>query len=89
MTWHANKRVDDGVLSHPTDSKASKFLDESYPSFAADSRNVRLGLATDDFNRFGGLRSDYSIRPVVLIPYNLPPWLCIKQSYSFWSLTDS
>ena len=86
MTRHANKWVDNGVLRHPVDSKAWKSLDESYPSFATDSRNVRLGLASDGFNPFGGLRSDYSIWLVVLIPYSLPPWLCIKQPYSFLSL---
>lgn len=66
-------RIDDGVLRHPADSKAWKSLDESYPSFATDSRNVRLALATDGFNPFGGLSSDYSIWPMVLILYNLPP----------------
>lgn len=86
MTWLANERVDDGVLRHPAASKAWKSLDDSYPLFAADSKNVSLGLATDGFNPFGGLRSDYSIWLVVLIPYNLPPWLCMKQPYSFLSL---
>ena len=73
MRWHTDKRIDDRVLGHPTDSKAWKSLDEFYPSFAFNSQNVRLGLASDGFNPFGGLRSDYYIWPVVLIPYNLPP----------------
>ncbi|XP_057247474.1 uncharacterized protein LOC104885382 [Beta vulgaris subsp. vulgaris] len=42
--------------------------------------------ASDGFNPFGGLRSDYSIWPVFLVVYNLPPWMCMKQSYNILSL---
>jgi len=41
---------------------------------------VRLVLATYGFNPFGNLSTSHSIWPVVLIPYNLPPWMCMKQS---------
>jgi len=44
-----------------------------------EPRNVRLGLASDGFQPFGCSRTPYSIWPVVLIPYNLPPWLCMMQ----------
>ncbi|XP_060182958.1 uncharacterized protein LOC132612901 [Lycium barbarum] len=36
-------------------------------------------LASDGFNPFGTMSTNYSIWPVVLVPYNLPPWLCMKQ----------
>lgn len=48
--------------------------------------NLRLGLATDGFNPFGRLDSRYSIWPVVLIPYNLPPWLCMNKENFILSL---
>ncbi|WVZ13620.1 hypothetical protein V8G54_011186 [Vigna mungo] len=51
-----------------------------HPEFALDPRNVRLGLASDGFNPFGTMSSTYSIWPVFLIPYNLPPWLCMKHT---------
>jgi hypothetical protein len=41
-------------------------------------RNVRLRLAFDGFNPFGMQSLTYSIWPVILVPYNLPPWLCQK-----------
>jgi len=41
---------------------------------------VRLGLATDGFNPYDNLSTSHSIWPVVLIPYNLPPWMCMEQS---------
>ena len=79
MRWHYSKRPkEDGVLRHPADSKAWKHLDELYPSFAAEPRNVRLGLATDGFNPFGNMSNSYSMWPVILVPYNLPPWKCMK-----------
>ncbi|GJR11743.1 reverse transcriptase domain-containing protein [Tanacetum coccineum] len=45
-----------------------------------EPRNVRLGLAADGFNPFGNLSQSYSMWPVILKTYNLPPWLCIKES---------
>ncbi|XP_019267397.1 PREDICTED: uncharacterized protein LOC109244716 [Nicotiana attenuata] len=63
-----------------------KIFDEKYPNFALDPRNVRFGLASDGFNPFGSMSNAYSMWPVILIPYNLPPWLCMKQSNLLLSL---
>ena len=86
MTSHKNKRVDDGVLRHPADSLAWKTFDEKHSSFASDPRNVRFGLASYGFNPFGSMSNAYSMWPVFLIPYNLLPWLCMKQSNILLSL---
>ncbi|XP_038698007.1 uncharacterized protein LOC119995565 [Tripterygium wilfordii] len=86
MKWHANDRIKDGALRHPADSEAWKRFDLQYPEFAKDPRNVQLGLASDGFNPFGTLQSVYSTWPVILMPYNLPPWLCMKQPYFILSL---
>ncbi|GJS52406.1 putative transposase-associated domain-containing protein [Tanacetum coccineum] len=79
MTWHSKERVDDGLIRHPVDSPAWKMFDKKYPEFGCESRNVRLGLASDRFNPFRTMTISHSTWPVVLIPYNLPPWLCMKQ----------
>ncbi|KAD2805096.1 hypothetical protein E3N88_38473 [Mikania micrantha] len=52
----------------------------TYPNFAKEPRNVRLGLAADGFNPFGNMSQTYSMWPVVLTTYNTPPWLCMKES---------
>ncbi|WMV33821.1 hypothetical protein MTR67_027206 [Solanum verrucosum] len=52
----------------------------------AEPRNVRLGLASDGFQPFRNAKTSYSIWPVVLIPYNLPPWLCMKQENFIMSM---
>ncbi|XP_027351206.1 uncharacterized protein LOC113862314 [Abrus precatorius] len=80
MQWHGLESTTEGILRHPRDSEAWKKFDLMYPQFASDSRNVRLGLATNGFNPFRNLSTSYSIWPVMLIPYNLPPWMYMKQS---------
>ncbi|XP_071718733.1 uncharacterized protein [Rutidosis leptorrhynchoides] len=81
MRWHEEVRTKDGFLRHPDDSPAWKTLDSINPAFAKDVRNVRLGLASDGFNPFGNKNLSHTTWPVVLIPYNLPPWLCMKKPY--------
>ena len=47
---------------------------------------MSLALATDDFNPFGTMSNSYSMWPVVLVPYNMPPWECMKESFFMMSL---
>lgn len=88
MRWHAEDYSKDGSLRLPRDGEAWKRLDTNYPEFASDPRNIRLGLATDGLNPFGTMSTNYSIWPVVLFPYNLPPWLCMKQSNFILSMIN-
>ncbi|KAK9073871.1 hypothetical protein SSX86_006465 [Deinandra increscens subsp. villosa] len=81
MRWHEEGRTKDGYLRHPADSPAWKTFDFTYPEFAKECRNVRLGLASDGFNPFRTMSVSHSTWPVVLMPYNLPPWLCMKPPY--------
>ena len=85
MRWHKEGLVQDNKMRHPADSKAWKHVDNIYKDFASNPRNIRLGLASDGFNPFGMVNVAYTIWPVILIPYNLPPWLCLKQP--FWMLS--
>ncbi|XP_042956354.1 uncharacterized protein LOC122292181 [Carya illinoinensis] len=87
MRWHVDGHVDDPTcMRHPSDSKAWKDFDKKHMSFSTDVRNVRLGLASDGFNPFNNMSRPYSIWPVLLVPYNLPPWLCMKEPYTMLSL---
>ncbi|KAL5564923.1 hypothetical protein UlMin_028087 [Ulmus minor] len=79
MRWHSmGKSKDNDVMQHPVDGKAWQEIDKRHPQFAGDVRNVRLGLAADGFNPFGNMSSSYSMWPVALTTYNLPPWICMK-----------
>ncbi len=57
-----------------------------YLEFSADPRNVHLALASDGFNPFKNMNVTHSTWPVILIPYNLPPWMYMKQSNFILSL---
>ncbi|XP_020245205.1 uncharacterized protein LOC109823335 [Asparagus officinalis] len=81
MRWHKEDRIEDGKLRHPADAEAWNHIDKTFPNFAHECRNVRLGLSSDGFNLFGVMSSGWSTWPVVLMPYNLPPLLCMKQPY--------
>jgi hypothetical protein len=86
MSWHSEDLVQDGKMRHPANSLAWKHVNDENPAFTDDPRNVRLGLASDGFNPFGMLNVSYTTWPVILIPYNLPPWMCLKQSYWMMSM---
>jgi hypothetical protein len=81
MRWHKEKRSEEGVLRHPADGLAWKHFDDCHPDFANESRNVRLGLCFDGFTPFiQAYASPYSCWPVIVVPYNLPPEMCMTKS---------
>ncbi|XP_071685176.1 uncharacterized protein [Lolium perenne] len=80
MSWHNDGRTKDEVMRHPADSPAWKNFDSRYRSFSKEPRNIRFGLATDGFNPFRNMNLSYSIWPIILIPYNFPPWICMKET---------
>ena len=86
MRWHHEHKRSPGVIAHPSDNEAWKRLDASYPDFTCEARNVRLGLCTDGFSPFGHYGQMYSCWPVIITPYNLPPWMCKKRQFKFIAL---
>ncbi|GAU37278.1 hypothetical protein TSUD_160290 [Trifolium subterraneum] len=42
MTWHKNKRINDGVLRHPADSLTWKRFDEQHKFFSTDAHNTKV-----------------------------------------------
>ncbi|XP_020254313.1 uncharacterized protein LOC109831399 [Asparagus officinalis] len=82
MTWHDRALPsEDGKMSHPRDSPAWKNFDKLHPIFSQDPRNIRLGLASDGFCPFSFNGNPHSTWPVVMMIYNLSPWLAMDQSY--------
>ena len=86
MRWHDEHTQEEGVMRHPSDVEAWKHFNRCHPNFAAESRNVRLGLCTDGFNPFGASGQQYSCWPVILTPYNLPPSMCLKDPVMFLTI---
>uniref|UniRef100_A0A251V5A0 Putative transposon, En/Spm-like, Transposase-associated domain protein n=2 Tax=Helianthus annuus TaxID=4232 RepID=A0A251V5A0_HELAN len=81
MTWHHDHKTIEGSMAHPSDGMAWKHFDSENPDFAKEIRNVRLGLCTDGFNPNNSHSIPYSLWPVFLTIYNLPPWMSMKDSF--------
>lgn len=86
MTWHATHRSTDGKMRIPADSLAWQHIEEKWPEFKDDPHHMRLGLGTDGVNPFGLRSTSWSTWPVVLINYNLPPWMAIKKGFVMLAL---
>jgi hypothetical protein len=89
LRWHADERKCDGQIRHVADSLQWKKIDSLFPNFGKESRNLRLGLATDGMNPFGNQSTNHSSWPVLLVIYNLSPWLCMKRKYIMLSMMIS
>ena len=82
MRWHAErrkkilkdpKRNEEVNLTHPSDASQVKAIDDEFPKFGAEPRNIRLSASTNGHNPFGNQSSTHSTWPVFVWIYNLPP----------------
>ncbi|XP_024004033.1 uncharacterized protein LOC112081506 [Eutrema salsugineum] len=78
LQWHFNIASEDGTMQHPVDSITWALVNSKWPQFAAEPRNLRLGLSTDGMNPFSIQNTKYSTWPVLLVNYNMPPTMCMK-----------
>ncbi len=86
MTWHVSNKSGDRLVQHATNSMQWQFIDEKWPNFAQESRNIHLGLAIDVINMFAKKCSTWNTWPMVLLNYNLPLWLTTKKHFVMLSL---
>ncbi|KAL0387699.1 UNVERIFIED_CONTAM: hypothetical protein Sradi_2651700 [Sesamum radiatum] len=86
MTWRVNHQTEEGSICHPSDAEARRHFDLTYPDFAVEPHNVRLGLCTNGFAPHGQYDRIYSYWPVILTPYNLAPGMCINSEYMFLTM---
>jgi hypothetical protein len=82
MDFHANNRSQDDVLRMLMDGSALKYIEEKWPIFKEEPRNVTLLLAANGVNPFGDICYTYSVWPFFVINNNLPPWMSIKREHT-------
>ncbi|CAN6677699.1 unnamed protein product [Malus baccata var. baccata] len=70
MRWHKEKRINDGNTIR-------------HP---ADSSASKEFDHIDGVTPYSDISKPYSMWPVVVFPYNLPPWKCMKKPFSFLTL---
>ena len=82
MTWHASIQFDDDLMTHVSHSAQWKWINECFgKEFGNEDRNVRMALVTDGFNPNSDKRGTYSIWPILLMNYNIAPWLTTKNYF--------
>ena len=86
LTWHVSDRVQDSKMRHPSDSPAWQKVDLMLIEFEKEPIHLQLGLCTDEINPHSSLSSRYSCWPVIVVIYNLPPWLCMKRRFMLLSV---
>ena len=86
MDFHAKNRSQDDVLRMPADGSAFRCIEEKWPIFKEEPRNVKLSLAADGVNPFGELRSTHLVWPVFVINNDLPPWMSVKREHTMLSM---
>jgi hypothetical protein len=86
MTWHGDNVSIDGKMRGPYDSPQWQHVKEKHVDFSSDSRNIHLGMCADGVNPYSQKRSTHSLCPVLLLNYNIPPWLTIKKFFIMLSL---
>lgn len=86
QTWWLRHKSQDVLVRGAFDSEQWSKAEQFDPTFTNDPRNVRLGLATDGLNPFSIKRSTWSTWPVLLLNYNIPPWLRMKKHFVMLAL---
>jgi hypothetical protein len=81
MVWHVENKSSDGLIRHAPDNKAWAHIDASWPNFVSELRNVKLGLVVDGVNPYGEKKNSWSTWPIMILNYNLPPWLVTKKFF--------
>jgi hypothetical protein len=87
MTWHkTGKRYgSEDIMLHPANAESWQYFNSCHPDKAAEARNVRVVLATDEFNPYELMAAPYTCWPVCVTPLNLPPGIMFKLQFVFVS----
>ena len=81
LRWHRSNHSSNRKMRSVVDSEQWKFIEEQYPVFSQEERNVRMGLALDGVNPHSLQSSKHSVWPLMLVLYNLPPYLVTKRFF--------
>jgi hypothetical protein len=84
LRWHSdNPNLEKNtVMKSVADSPAWAHVDSHVdPSFKLDPRNMRFGLALDGVNLFKHNNTQHSIWPILMLLYNLLPFLITKNFF--------
>ena len=87
MDYHAKKKNQDDFIRMPTDGSTFRDMEEKWPHFKEEPRNLKISLEKDSFNPFAKMqRSIYTMWTIFVINNNIPPWFSIKREHIMLSM---
>ena len=81
LRWHKTNHSADRKMRSVVDNEQWGFIENNVPVFSREDRNIRMGLALDGVNPHSHQSSKHSVWPVMLVLYNLPPYLVTKRFF--------
>ena len=84
--WHNTREKVGGNVEFIPNCKAWSHVDLLYPNFGGEGRNIRFGMALDGGNPYSNQSLSHSTWPILLLNYNLPPWLVTKRFFLMLAL---
>jgi hypothetical protein len=81
MTFHSTNKSEEPMMKSVVVGEQWKHIDESYPDFAANPTNLRIGLVGDGLNTYGNNSTKHSVWPFLVAIYNFPLWLASKNFF--------
>jgi hypothetical protein len=81
ISMASQEQKHNGLVQHVANFKAWMHIDNKWPNFAINSRNIRFGLSIDGFNPFSNKTCIWSTWPIMLLMYSLPLWMAIKRFF--------
>jgi hypothetical protein len=87
LTWHKDgKWYNLGKMVHPSDAESWTYFNDKHRDKAAEAHNVRVALATDEFNPYGMIAAPYTSWHVFVNPLNFSLGISFQQHNVFLSL---
>jgi hypothetical protein len=78
MRWHEEFKSEDHVMRGPANSLAWKFANSRWTFPKEEPRHIRFEMAMDGVNQHGNNSNSHLTWPIVLVNYNLLPWMSVK-----------
>ena len=86
MDWGSKNISKNGIMRVPSDCLAFKHINSKWLEFEQEPRYLKMGVGLDGVNPFSMRSSRWSTWSIVLINYNLPPFLSFKKEHLVLSL---
>ena len=86
MDYHAKNKSQNDVIRMPGDGSTFRDMEEKWPHFKEEPRNIRISLEAYGVNPFSQMKSIYTVWSIFIINNNIPPWLLIKREHIMLSI---